>query len=218
MSREIVVWGQRAQGSADSIDRAAADRAATEYRKLIRHWEAGVAEILNLQGFSRFLLPPPYTELQAAARHGPVIILITSQYSCSAIVVPTSGEPHHVRFPRITLADLEKLKDDFATAIRHTAHTRLDMPRMKLRVLLRIIWDEIMLPVVKVLQHDLKLRPQGSNMAVSDGSLRVHPSTPSELMQITLGGSHADRIFISALIRPFLRVLTAEHRKELPGA
>ncbi|KAG2138496.1 hypothetical protein DEU56DRAFT_755797 [Suillus clintonianus] len=92
-----------AQGSAAITDRAAADRAATEYRKLIRQWDAVVAEIRDLRGFSRFLLPPLYEDLQVAARNGPVIILIASKYSCSAIVVPTSGEPHHVRFPRITL-------------------------------------------------------------------------------------------------------------------
>ncbi|KAG1747311.1 CHAT domain-containing protein [Suillus lakei] len=147
-----------AQGSTLNTDRAAADRAETQYRRLTEQWGVVVAEIRNLEGFSRFLLPPSYTDLQVAARHGPVIILIASRYSCSAIVVPTSGGPHHVRFQRITLPDLETLKDDFATAIRHTARMRPDQPRKKLRVLLRIVWDEIMLPIVNVLQYDLKLR------------------------------------------------------------
>ncbi|KAG2033623.1 CHAT domain-containing protein [Suillus americanus] len=146
-----------AQGSAISTDRAAADRAATEYRRLSKQWEAAVAKIRNLQGFSRFLLPSSFTELQAAARHGPVIIFIASQYSCGAIIVPTSGEPHQVPFSRITLPDLEKLKDDFATTIRHTARMRPEEPRKKLRVLLQIVWDEIILPIVNVLQHDLRL-------------------------------------------------------------
>ncbi|KAG2336208.1 hypothetical protein BDR05DRAFT_1015831, partial [Suillus weaverae] len=69
-----------AQGSADSTDRAAADRAATKYRKLTEQWEAAVTEIRNVQAFSRFLLPPLYADLQAAARHGPVIILIASKF------------------------------------------------------------------------------------------------------------------------------------------
>ncbi|KAG1729112.1 CHAT domain-containing protein [Suillus lakei] len=147
-----------AQGSVASTDRAAADRAEIQYRKLAEQWGAAVAKIRNLERFSRFLLPPSYEDLQAAARHGPVIILIASQYSCNAVIVPTSGEPHHVRFPRITLPDLETLKEDFATAIRHTARMRPDQPRKKLRVLLRIVWDEIMLPIVNILQHDFKLR------------------------------------------------------------
>ncbi|KAG1722672.1 CHAT domain-containing protein [Suillus lakei] len=137
---EISKHLSNAQGTAGSADRAAADRAAVRYRKLTEQWEAVVAEIRDLKGFSRFLLPPSYKDLQAAARHGPVIILIASQYSCGAIIVPT------------------KLKEDFATAIQHTARMRPEEPRKKLRVLLRIVWDEIMLPIVNILQHDLKLR------------------------------------------------------------
>ncbi|KAG1767867.1 CHAT domain-containing protein, partial [Suillus placidus] len=115
-----------AQSSATITDRAAADRAATEYRRLTMQWEAAVAEIRDLRAFSRFLLPPLYEGLQAAARQGPVIILIASQYSCSAIIIPTSGDPHH--------------------------------PRNDLIVLLRTVWNVIMLPIINVLQHDLKLK------------------------------------------------------------
>ncbi|KAG1752102.1 CHAT domain-containing protein [Suillus lakei] len=146
-----------AQGSVGSADRAAADQAAIEYRRLTEQWEAVVAEIRNLQGFSRFLLPPSYEDLQVAARHGPVIILIASQYSCNVIIVPTSGMPHHVPLPSVTLADLEMLKKDFAKVIRNTAGMGPKQPRTALIALLRKIWDEVMLPIVRVLQHDLKL-------------------------------------------------------------
>ncbi|KAG1850199.1 CHAT domain-containing protein [Suillus subalutaceus] len=146
-----------AQSSAVNTDRAATDRAAIRYRRLQEQWGAVVTEIRNLKGFSRFLLPPSYDDLQAAARHGPVIILIASQYSCNAIVVPTSGEPHHVQFPRITLAHLEKLKNDFAREIRHASFMRPKETRKELQVLLRTVWDEIMLPIVIVLQRDLRV-------------------------------------------------------------
>ncbi|KAG1869923.1 CHAT domain-containing protein [Suillus subluteus] len=146
-----------AQGSAGSADRAAADRAAIHYRGLQEQWGAAVAEIRNLKGFSRFLLPPSCEDLQAAARHGPVIILVASQYSCSAIVIPTSGEPHHVQFPRVTLTHLEKLKNDFAREIRLASFMRPEETRKELQVLLRTVWDEIMLPIVIVLQRDLRV-------------------------------------------------------------
>ncbi|KAG1766620.1 CHAT domain-containing protein [Suillus placidus] len=147
-----------AQGSADSTDRAAADRAATKYRKLTEQWEAAVTEIRNLQAFSRFLLPPLYADLQAAARHGPVIILIASQYSCSAIIVPMAGDPLHVPLPSITLADLKTLKDRFTRAIRHASRMDPAETRTDLIVLLRTVWDEIMLPIVNVLENVLKLQ------------------------------------------------------------
>ncbi|KAG1780599.1 CHAT domain-containing protein [Suillus placidus] len=147
-----------AQGSAGSVDRAAADRAAIQYRKLQEQWGAVVADIRDLKGFSRFLLPPSYEDLQAAARHGPVIILIGSQYSCSAIIVMASGEPHHVPLPSVTLTDLKNLKDRFARAIRQSSNMGPKVPRNDLIVLLRAVWDEIMLPIVNVLQQDLKLK------------------------------------------------------------
>ncbi|KAG1823961.1 CHAT domain-containing protein, partial [Suillus subaureus] len=146
-----------AQGSTVSTDGAIADQAAVEYRRITTQWEAAVAEIRNLQGFSRFLLPPSYEDLQAAAHHGPVIILIASQYSCSAIIVPTSGEPHHVCFPRITLTHLETFKKDFAREIRQASRMRPEETRKELQVLLRTVWDEIMLPIVIVLQRDLRI-------------------------------------------------------------
>ncbi|KAG1769132.1 CHAT domain-containing protein [Suillus placidus] len=146
-----------AQGSVALTDRAAAGVAATQYRRLTERWGVVVAEIRNLKGFSRFLLPPSYEDMQAAACQGPVIILIASRYSCSAIVVPTSGEPHHVPFPSITLTDLKNFKDRFARAIRNASTMGPKQPRNDLIVLLRAVWDEIMLPVVNVLQQSLKL-------------------------------------------------------------
>ncbi|KAG2341563.1 TPR-like protein [Suillus weaverae] len=146
-----------AQGSATITDRAAADRAATKYRKLTEQWEAAVTEIRNLQGFSRFLLPPLYADLQAAARHGPVIILIASQYSCSAVIVPTSGDPHNVPLS-IALADLKILKDRFTRAIRRASRMDPAETRTDLIVLLRIVWDEIMLPIANVLENVLKVK------------------------------------------------------------
>ncbi|KAG2134505.1 hypothetical protein DEU56DRAFT_409115 [Suillus clintonianus] len=146
-----------AQGSATIADRAAAEVAETKYRKITAEWEAVVAEIRNLQDFSRFLLPPSYEDLQAAARHGPIIILIASKYSCNAIIVPTSGEPHHIPLS-VTLADLENLKGRFARAIQQASKMGLTESRTDLIVLSRIVWDEIILPIVNVLEHVLRLQ------------------------------------------------------------
>ncbi|KAG2359469.1 CHAT domain-containing protein [Suillus spraguei] len=147
-----------AQGSAGSTDRAAADRAATHYRRLQEQWGAVIADIRSLKGFSRFLLPPSYEDLQVAARHGPVIIFVASQFSCSAIIVPTSGELHNVPLPSITLTELKNLKDRFTRAIREASRMSPGEFRTDLIVLSRTIWDEIMLPIVNILEHVLKLK------------------------------------------------------------
>ncbi|KAG2361112.1 CHAT domain-containing protein [Suillus spraguei] len=129
-----------------------------QYRRLQEEWGTVVAKIRDLKGFSRFLLPPSYEDLQAAARHGPVIIFIASKYSCSAIIIPTSGEPHNVPLPSITLTELKNLKDRFARAIRDASTLGPKVPRNDLIVLLRTVWDEIMLPIVNVLEHVLNLK------------------------------------------------------------
>ncbi|KAG2062956.1 hypothetical protein BDR04DRAFT_1235616 [Suillus decipiens] len=147
-----------AQGSTGSADRAAADRAATRYRRLQEQWGVVVAEIRNLKGFFRFLLPPSYEDLRVAARYGPVIIFIASEYSCNAIIVPTSGEPHNVPLSSITPTELKNLKDRFTRAIRDASHMGPRESRTDLIVLSRTIWDEIILPVVNVLEHVLKLK------------------------------------------------------------
>ncbi|KAG0699069.1 CHAT domain-containing protein [Suillus ampliporus] len=173
-----------AQGSAAITNRAAADLAATEYRKLTEQWDASVVEIHNNNGFSRFLLPPSYTDLQAAACQGPVIILIASQYSYNAVIVPTSGDPHHVPFPSLALADLETLKVNFAKAIRHASLMGPTETRTDLIVLLRKIWDEIMLPVVKVLWQDLKVKPRSRIWLCPTAaftSIPLHAAHPSRM-------------------------------------
>ncbi|KAG1872992.1 hypothetical protein DFJ58DRAFT_722162 [Suillus subalutaceus] len=145
------------QGSTGA-DQAAIDRAATEYKELTEQWEVAVAEVCDLQDFLRFLLTPSYEGLQGAVRHGPVIVLIVSIYSWNAVIVPASGGPHHVSFLSLTLLGLKTLKDNFAREIRHVSLFGPTEPRTELRVLLQTVWDEIMLPVIKVLQHDLEFR------------------------------------------------------------
>ncbi|KAG2112767.1 hypothetical protein DEU56DRAFT_934973 [Suillus clintonianus] len=96
--------------------------------------------------------------MKSAILKGAVIILISSKKFCSVIVVPTSGGPHHVRFPHITLADLEKPKNDFTRAIQQASMMGPKESRTDLIVFLCIVWGEIMLPIVNVLQGDLKLQ------------------------------------------------------------
>ncbi|KAG1762370.1 CHAT domain-containing protein [Suillus occidentalis] len=121
-----------AQSSATITDRAAAERAATEYRRLTRQWEAAVAEIRSIQGFLRFLLPPAYEDLQAAARHGPV----------NTRAVPS----------------LSRRQESSIMAIRHASRMNSKETRTDLIVLLRIAWEEIMLPIVNVLENVLKVK------------------------------------------------------------
>ncbi|KAG1862765.1 CHAT domain-containing protein [Suillus subalutaceus] len=126
-----------AQGSADSADPAVADQAAIQYRRLQEQWGAVTCKWQRVMAQS--------------------LSSLRVDTHASAIVVPTSGEPHNVQFPRITLTHLEKLKNDFVREIRLASFMRPEETRKELQVLLRTVWDEIMLPIVIVLQRDLRV-------------------------------------------------------------
>lgn len=55
-----------------------------------------VTEIRVQPGLFRFLLPSLFSDLQCAARGGPVIILNASKYSCDALVVLVHRGPVHI--------------------------------------------------------------------------------------------------------------------------
>ncbi|KAG1767672.1 CHAT domain-containing protein [Suillus occidentalis] len=81
------------------------EAAATRYRRLVENWDGVVEEIRTMEGFSRFLLPPMFADLQEAARDGPIIMLIASKSSCDAIIIKHTQPPTSILLP----TDLEKL-------------------------------------------------------------------------------------------------------------
>ncbi|KAG1882647.1 hypothetical protein F4604DRAFT_1953238 [Suillus subluteus] len=156
-----------AQGSVGSADRAAADQSAIQYRRLQEQWEVAVAEIRNLA------VPAP---------------AFVSRLASGSTSWPR--EPRHVRFLRITLPDSEMLKTDFTEAIQ-PARMRPEELRKKLRVLLRIVWDEIILHTVNVLQSDLKLQPQSRIWLCPTAaftSVPLHVANPFRMIADRSGG------------------------------
>ncbi|KAG1815356.1 hypothetical protein EV424DRAFT_1557164 [Suillus variegatus] len=102
-----------------------------------------------------------------------------TQQSISAIIVPTSGGPYHIFLPSIVLVDLTNLKDRFAKAIRHTSILGPKVSQNDPIVLLTV-WDKIVLPIVNILQHDLKLTFHSfSNLVMYNCSFHVRSSPRS---------------------------------------
>jgi hypothetical protein len=79
-----------------SVDVEAAE---TRYRRLVEDWNGAVDEIRKIEGFSRFLLPPLFADLQEAARDGPIIVLVASRSSCDAIIIPHQQPPTSIQLP-----------------------------------------------------------------------------------------------------------------------
>ncbi|KAG1804572.1 CHAT domain-containing protein [Suillus variegatus] len=112
----------------------------TRYRRLVEDWNRAVEEIRMIEGFSCFLLPPLFSELQDAARDGPIVLLIASWLSCHAIVIPYKEPPTSIQLPtdllkltKLVLALQQAVEKDADSNGKQTALTKA----------LRELWDVV---------------------------------------------------------------------------
>ncbi|KAG2099598.1 uncharacterized protein F5147DRAFT_814041 [Suillus discolor] len=107
-----------------------------------------VSRIRKLPDFSRFLLPPLFSDLQKAAEDGPVIIVNTSQYRCDTLIVLSNQNPVHVPIG-ITHTEVSDLSSKFQSLSKQFGS--LDA-QLKLVSILRKLWHGVVGPVVQALK------------------------------------------------------------------
>ncbi|KAI9458456.1 CHAT domain-containing protein [Boletus coccyginus] len=107
-----------------------------------------VTKVRDLPGFSRFLLPSLFPDLQHAASGGPVIIVNASKYSCDAVIILLDRDPVHIPLD-ITQEGVRDLSTELRTLIVRAR--RFDATRA-LAAFLRKLWDQIVSPIVDSLQ------------------------------------------------------------------
>ncbi|KAG2141081.1 TPR-like protein [Suillus clintonianus] len=134
-------------GLRKALDLSTEER-SPQIRQLTMQWNDVVSRIRMLPGFSRFLLPPLFSNLQKAAEEGPVIIVNASQYGCDALIVFSAQDPVHVPLdiPHTEVSELssefQSLAEQFGSSDRQN----------KLVSILRKLWDCVVDPVVRALR------------------------------------------------------------------
>ncbi|KAG1732868.1 uncharacterized protein EDB91DRAFT_1057825 [Suillus paluster] len=98
----------RPPNHSEGMSRVDIEAEVTRYRCLVKNWNTALDDIRKIKGFDCFLLAPLFSELQGAARNGPIIILIASKSSCNAIIVPHKESPVSVELT-ITVEKLVQL-------------------------------------------------------------------------------------------------------------
>ncbi|KAJ8587014.1 hypothetical protein M405DRAFT_742629 [Rhizopogon salebrosus TDB-379] len=127
------------------------------YMHLVDEWKKIVEEIRKLEGFSRFMLPPLFSDLQDAARDGPVVVLIASDSSCNAIIIRHRQSPINV--PLLTnVTKLQQLVVTLRQTVQRDANAK--EPQGKLITVLRELWVDVVWPVVQNLGES----PSGSRI------------------------------------------------------
>ncbi|KAG1856604.1 CHAT domain-containing protein [Suillus tomentosus] len=124
-----------------------AEAEETRYRRLVEDWNGTAEEIWKIEGFSRFLLPPLFSDLQDAGCDGPIILLIASESSCYVIIVPHEQLPTSIQL-RTNLEKLAELVLAFRKAVPKDAA-------------LRELWNIVVCLVVKNLSG---IAQQGSQI------------------------------------------------------
>ncbi|KAG1830018.1 CHAT domain-containing protein [Suillus variegatus] len=135
----------------ENTRRVDAEAEETRYRRLVKDWNGTVDEICMIEGFSRFLLPPLFSNLQDAAHDGPIIVLIASIWSCDAIIIPHKQPPTSIQLPT-NMQKLGELVRAFREAVPKDA---------ALMEALRELWNVVVRLVVKNLGG---IAPQGSHI------------------------------------------------------
>ncbi|KAF9232419.1 TPR-like protein [Melanogaster broomeanus] len=122
-----------------------------QYRNLLEQWNKIVEEIRTLEGFSQFLLPPLFGEIQEAACKGPVIVLIASKFSCDAIIVLHTQSPIHIQL-QITWKEMSNLVGKHLQNI----HNSYGPDHNIFVETMGRIWKIVVFPVVCELKKQLK--------------------------------------------------------------
>ncbi|KAF8436254.1 CHAT domain-containing protein [Boletus edulis BED1] len=113
-----------------------------------------IINIRELPGFSHFLLPSCFSDLQRAVSGGPVIIVNASQYSCDVLVVLLDRDPVHIPL-QITKESVHDLSEELHASTERAK--KVDVTR-ELGSLLRTLWDHVVSPVVEFLLTTLPLQ------------------------------------------------------------
>ncbi|KAG1834907.1 TPR-like protein [Suillus subalutaceus] len=131
-----------------TFDQSTEDQ-SPQTRKLTMQWDDVVSRIRMLRGFSRFLLPPLFSDLQKAAEDGPVIILNASHYGCDALIIHDTGDPIHIPL-NITEAAVSELCSQFQSLAEQFGSSDYGG---ELISILRKLWAVIVDPVVRALRE-----------------------------------------------------------------
>ncbi|KAJ8587658.1 hypothetical protein M405DRAFT_843023, partial [Rhizopogon salebrosus TDB-379] len=124
----------------------------SQIRQLTMQRDDVISRIRMLPDFSRFLLPPLFSDLRHAAEDGPVIIVNSSRYSCDAMIILSVTDPVHVPLHHIAQADILELSKKFQSLTEHDAgssHNQL----YEIVGVLRRLWERVVGPIAEALKH-----------------------------------------------------------------
>ncbi|KAG1747661.1 CHAT domain-containing protein [Suillus lakei] len=133
------------------LDGSTEDQSPHTRRRTVQ-WHNVISRIRMLHNFSRFLLPPLFSDLQKAADDGPVIIVNASQYSCDALIIMKAHDPVHISLD-IAHAKVCELSSKFQSLTARAGYSDHQVELHSIIAVLRELWDRVVSPIVQVLRN-----------------------------------------------------------------
>jgi hypothetical protein len=166
--------------SADILDnqkKLSIDQESSRLNRLNEEWAASIHEVRKLQGFEDFLCPSRISSLKSAASEHPVVILIANDDSSHCLIM-TSINVHHIPLPTLGTPVLHKLAhlvqvpqlpssrtfteetqeailwlmEEYTSRKGAKVNHKLGSSDDIFRYILRILWDELVSPVINLLE------------------------------------------------------------------
>ena len=136
---------------------------ATRFRQLHETRLETLGRVRALEGFEKFLLPQGLASLKKAAMHGPVIIINSTQSSCDALIITSTGVEHVPVSSNLTGLDAVVL----VKSIMHTTGFKGSAP----------LPQELQIPLASLVQDAVQTRdPTLSEQDRHLGRRKTHPA------------------------------------------
>jgi tetratricopeptide (TPR) repeat protein len=155
--------------SENSTDQRYMEKEVAQRRKDSEVFNSLVDEVRRLPGRERFMLPDGYSTLKGVTEKGPVVVLVSSTLACHAIILMPSRKASVIPLEAIT----DKWLVESASAWRSTvieARSNLRDGRKLVKSkkgsepsytqaehILRLLWVNVVFPIVKILQIEVRL-------------------------------------------------------------
>jgi tetratricopeptide (TPR) repeat protein len=193
-----------------------AEEIGKERRRLVRRWEELVERVRQLPKFKYFLRPVPFHRLRQASTAGQVIIINASKYGVDALLFDAARPINHVPLPNVDLKILAEISGDvlLRRPVVATERAQRKYVTRYLKPSLRIVWDDILVPIFYKLDIPLAhsaVTPQRRIWWYPTGLLTfipIHAAGPGT------GATDAGRLVISSYITSLDMLLQAQNKNK----
>jgi CHAT domain-containing protein len=201
-----------------SHDPHSAEEFGKMHRLLVGLWEDLVEKVRRLPQFKHFLQPIPFDKLCQASVGRKIIVINVSKFRVDALVLGASQHIEHVPLPDIDLTVLSELSDDiihqrpaFATEKAQRNYTS-----RYLKPALRIVWNDILVPIFNRLDIPLK-----HSAAAPQRRIYWYPTGPLTFIPLHAAGPwnrteviDVSYLFASSYVTSLRSLLQAQRRSK----